>query len=61
MADNPRRPAGDPSAEGERAARDLIPAEANPYPKDSDAFARWKDGHNRIAAGIEAGESEDSG
>ena len=49
----------DPFADGERAARLGIPAEANPYPAGSDKNALWQNGHERIAAAVEAGESED--
>lgn len=50
----------DPFAGGERAARQNIPAEANPYPEGSEAFARWAAGHQKVAGEIEAGESEAS-
>lgn len=48
----------DPFAEGERAARENIPAEANPYREGSDEYALWAAGHERIAKAIEAGEGE---
>ena len=48
----------DPFAEGERAARENIPAEANPYQNGSDEHALWAAGHEKIAGTIEAGESE---
>lgn len=37
----------DPFAEGERAARDNIPAETNPYLDGSDDHALWAAGHGR--------------
>ena len=47
----------DPFAEGERAARDNIPAEANPYSDCSDEHALWSHalwlaGHETIAGAI---------
>ncbi len=48
----------DPFAEGERAARENIPAEANPYLDGSDEHALWAAGHEKVAGAIEAGESE---
>jgi hypothetical protein len=48
----------DPFAEGQRAARENIPAEANPYQNGSDEHALWAAGHEKIAGTIEAGESE---
>ncbi|MET4387843.1 hypothetical protein ABIB73_003600 [Bradyrhizobium sp. F1.4.3] len=50
----------DPFAEGERAARDNIPAEANPYLNGSDEHALWAAGHAKIASTIEARETEGS-
>ena len=50
----------DPFAEGERAARENIPAEANPYHDGSDEFALWAAGHEKVASAIEASESEAS-
>ncbi|MEA2864887.1 MAG: hypothetical protein QOC84_2843 [Bradyrhizobium sp.] len=50
----------DPFEEGQRAARKNIPAEANPYPDDSEKHARWAAGHARVASEVEAGESEGS-
>ena len=47
----------DPFAEGERAARDNIPAEANPYTDGSDEHALWSAGHEKIASAREARES----
>jgi len=48
----------DSFAEGERAARDNIPAEANPYTDGSDEHALWSAGHEKIAGAREASESE---
>lgn len=50
----------DPFAEGERAARDNIPAEANPYANGSDEHALWSAGHEKVAVAMEASESEGS-
>ncbi|SFO70190.1 hypothetical protein SAMN05216330_104248 [Bradyrhizobium sp. Ghvi] len=50
----------DPFAEGERAARENIPAEANPYPSGSDEHALWAAGHEKVAGTSEARESEGS-
>ncbi|MEY9132220.1 hypothetical protein ABIE79_003687 [Bradyrhizobium diazoefficiens] len=50
----------DPFAEGERAARDNIPAEANPYSDGSDEHALWAAGHEKGAGAMEARESEGS-
>ena len=48
----------DPFTTGERAARQNIPAEANPYRDGSEEHALWAAGHERIATAIEASESE---
>ena len=48
----------DPFADGERAARENIPAGANPYSDGSDEHALWSAGHEKIASGREARESE---
>ena len=50
----------DAFAEGERAARKNIPAEANPYQDGSDEHALWSAGHEKIASALEARESEGS-
>jgi hypothetical protein len=50
----------DPLAEGERAARENIPAEANPYQDGSNEHALWAAGHEKVAGAIEASESEGS-
>jgi hypothetical protein len=44
----------DPFAEGERAARDNIPPEANPYSDGSDEHALWSAGHEKVASAMEA-------
>lgn len=49
----------DPFAEGERAARENIPAEANPYLDGSDEHALWAAGHEKVAGAIEAHKSEE--
>lgn len=43
---------------GERAARENIPAEANPYHEGSEEHALWSAGHERFATAREANESE---
>ena len=48
----------DPFKEGQRAARKNIPAEANPYPNDSEQHTGWASGHEQVASEVEAGESE---
>lgn len=48
----------DPHEEGERAARENIPAEANPYQDGTEEHALWSAGHERVAGAIEASESE---
>jgi hypothetical protein len=50
----------DPFEQGERAARENIPAAANPYRDGSDEHALWAAGHERVASAIVAGESDDS-
>jgi hypothetical protein len=44
--------------EGKRAAAKNIPAQANPYRKDSPENARWAEGHASVATAVEASESE---
>jgi hypothetical protein len=48
----------DPFEEGQRAARENIPAEANPYRDGSDEHSLWAD--ERVAGEAEANESEGS-
>lgn len=55
MSDDPQK---DAFEEGERAARENIPAEANPYQDGSEDHSLWSAGHERIAGAIEASESE---
>ena len=50
----------DPFEQGQRAARDNIPAEANPYQDGSEQHALWAAGHEQIAGAREANESEDT-
>ena len=50
----------DPFELGERAVRENIPAEANPYRDGSEEHALWAAGHERVASAIEASESEGS-
>jgi hypothetical protein len=45
----------DPFEQGERAARENIPAEGNPY---QDGSELWAAGHEKVAGAIEAHESE---
>ena len=53
-------PDPDPFEQGERAAREGIPAEANPYQDGSEQHALWAAGHEKVAGAIEANESEGS-
>ena len=48
----------DPFEQGERAARENIPAEANPYQDGSEQHALWAAGHEKVASAREANESE---
>jgi hypothetical protein len=48
----------DPFEEGERAAREGIPAEANPYQDGSEEHALWAAGHEKVAGANESRESE---
>jgi hypothetical protein len=54
----PIEPQKDPFVEGETAATQNIPAEANPYQDGSEDFALWSAGHERVATAQEARESE---
>lgn len=45
---------------GQRAAAINIPADANPHREGSDAHAQWAEGHESVAAAVEAGQSEDT-
>jgi hypothetical protein len=51
-------PDPDPFQLGQRAAREAIPAEANPYQDGSEQHSLWAAGHEQVAAEIEAGETE---
>ena len=48
----------DPFEQGQSAARQNIPAQANPYQDGSEQHALWAAGHEQIAGEAEAGESE---
>jgi hypothetical protein len=50
----------DPFEQGQRAAREGIPAGANPYQDGSEQHSLWAAGHEQIAGAIEASESEGS-
>ena len=50
----------DPFEQGQRAARDGIPAEANPYQDGAEQHALWAAGHEQVAGAIEASQSESS-
>jgi hypothetical protein len=51
----------DPFEEGERAARENIPAEANPCPDGSEQHALWAAGHEKFAGAVEANGFEGTG
>ncbi len=53
-------PDPDPFEQGQRAARDGIPAGANPYQDGSEQHSLWAAGHEQIAGTTEASESEGS-
>ena len=48
----------DPFDQGRLAARDNIPAEANPYQDGSQEHSLWAAGHEQVAGAVEANESE---
>lgn len=48
----------DPFEQGQRAARENIPAEGNPYSDGSKEHALWAAGHEQVASAVEAGEAE---
>jgi hypothetical protein len=48
----------DPFEQGERAAHENVPAEANPYQDGSEQHALWAAGHEKVASAREANESE---
>jgi hypothetical protein len=49
-------PDPDPFELGQSAAREKIPAEANPYQDGSEQHSLWAAGHEQVAGEIEAGE-----
>jgi hypothetical protein len=51
-------PEPDPFEQGQRAARENIPADGNPYQDGSEQHALWTAGHEQAAGAIEADESE---
>lgn len=53
-------PDPDPFEQGQRAAREKIPAGANPYQDGSAEHALWAAGHEEIAGPAEADEAEDN-
>ena len=50
----------DPYEQGQRAARENIPAEGNPYQDGSQEHSLWAAGHEEVAGAAEADESESS-
>jgi hypothetical protein len=56
--DNHMDTPSDPFEQGKRAAKEGIPAGANPFVAGTGDFALWKDGHELVAGEIEAGERE---
>jgi hypothetical protein len=48
----------DPFEQGQRAARENIPAASNPYRDGSEEHSLWAAGHELVASEAEAGESE---
>ncbi len=44
--------------EGKQAAAKNIPADGNPYKDGSPEYARWAEGHESVAAAVEASEGE---
>jgi hypothetical protein len=48
----------DPYEQGQRAARENIPAEGNPYQDGSKEHSLWAAGHEEVAGAAEADESE---
>jgi hypothetical protein len=50
----------DPFEQGQRAAREKIPAEANPYQDGSEQRALWAAGHEQVARAINTSESDGS-
>lgn len=54
----PNDPQKDPFEEGELAASEGIPAEANPYQDGTEEHSLWSAGHERVAGETEANEFE---
>ncbi|WP_275184901.1 hypothetical protein [Bradyrhizobium sp. CSA112] len=50
----------DPFEQGQNAARQKIPAEANPYQDGSEEHALWAAGHEKVASAREATKREGS-
>ena len=48
----------DPFEQGQRAAKENIPAEGNPYQDGTEQHALWAAGHEQAAGAAEADESE---
>ena len=48
----------DPFEEGQRAARENIPAETNPYQDGSEQHSLWSAGHEQVAGEAEANKVE---
>jgi hypothetical protein len=48
----------DPFEQGQRAAREGIVAEGNPYQDGTDQHALWAAGHEQVAGAGEASEAE---
>jgi hypothetical protein len=48
----------DPFEQGQRAARENIPAEGNPYQDGSQEHSLWAAGHEQVAGAAEADEAE---
>jgi hypothetical protein len=48
----------DPFEQDQRAAREDIPAEGNPYQDGSEQHALWAAGHGQVASAAEANEAE---
>ena len=48
----------DPYEQGQRAARENIPAAGNPYQDGSQEHSLWAAGHEEVAGAAESDESE---
>ncbi len=53
------KPDPDPFELGQRAAREGIPAQANPYQDGSEQHSLWAAGHEEVAGETKAREAED--